>query len=142
MALDDEIHELLRTARTIAVVGLSDKSWRPSYDVAAYLRLAGYAIVAVNPHIKQAMGFSAYPDLIAAAREHPIEIVSVFRRPEFVPEIVEQAIAIKARAVWFQLGVIHRDAARHAHEAGLIVVMDRCIKVEHQRWRESEERRA
>ena len=142
MALDDQIRDLLRTVRTIAVVGLSNKSWRPSYDVAAYLRSAGYTIVPINPHVKQVLGFTAYPDLITAAREHPIEIVDVFRKPEFVPEIVEQALAIRAAAVWLQLGVVHREAARRAHEAGLIVVMDRCIKVEHQRWRESEERRA
>jgi hypothetical protein len=142
MALDDQIHELLRTARTIGVVGLSDKSWRPSHDVAAYLRSAGYTIVPINPHIKQVWGLTAYPDLVTAARRHPIEIVNVFRRPEFVPEIVEQAIVSGARAVWLQLGVVHRAAAQRAHEAGLIVVMDRCIKVEHQRWQESEERRA
>jgi hypothetical protein len=142
MALDDQIRELLKTARTIAVVGLSDKSWRPSYDVAAYLRSVGYTIVPINPRVKQVQGLTAYPDLVAAAREHPIEIVNVFRRPEFVPEIAEQAIAIGAKAVWLQLGVVHREAAQRAHEAGLMVVMDRCIKVEHQRWRESEERRA
>ncbi len=140
MALDDQIRELLQTTRTIAVVGLSDKSWRPSYDVAAYLRSVGYAIVPINPNVKQVLGITTYPDLITAAREHPIEIVDVFRKPEFVPEVVEQALAIRAKAIWLQLGVIHREAARHAHEAGLIVVMDRCIKVEHQRWRESEER--
>ena len=142
MALDDQIRKLLQTAHTIGVVGLSDKSWRPSYDVAAYLRSAGYTIVPINPHVKQVLGLTAYPDLVAAARKHPIEIVDVFRKPEFVPEIVEQTIAIGAQAVWLQLGVIHREAARRAHEAGLIVVMDRCIKVEHQRWRESEEKRA
>jgi predicted CoA-binding protein len=141
MALDDQIQELLKTARTIGVVGLSEKSWRPSQDVAAYLRSAGYTIVPINPHVKQVLGLTAYPDLAAAARRHPIEIVNVFRRPEFVPEIVEQAIAIGAKAVWLQLGVIHLEAARRAHDAGLIVVMDRCIKVEHQRWRESEESR-
>lgn len=142
MALDDQIREVLRTTRTIAVVGLSDKSWRPSYDVAAYLRSAGYTVVPVNPRVKQVLGITAYPDLIAAAREHPIDLVDVFRKPEFVPEIVTQAAAIAAKALWLQLGVIHREAARRAHEVGLIVVMDRCIKVEHQRWRESEERRA
>ncbi len=142
MALDDQIRELLRTAHTIGVVGLSDKSWRPSYDVAAYLRSAGYDIVPINPRVKHVLGLAAYPDLTTAAREHPIEIVDVFRKPEFVPGIVEQAIAIGARAIWLQLGVIHREAARRAHEAGVIVVMDRCMKVEHQRWREIEERRA
>ncbi len=142
MALDDQIHQLLKTTRTIGVVGLSDKSWRPSYDVAAYLRSAGYTVVPINPQVKHVMGLKAYPDLKAAAHEHPIEIVDVFRKPEFVPEIVEQAIAIHATAVWLQLGVVHREAARRAHDAGLIVVMDRCIKVEHQRWQESEEKHA
>ena len=142
MALDDQIDALLKTARTIGVVGLSDKSWRPSYDVAAYMRSVGYIIVPINPRIHQVFGLQAYPDLMAAAREHPIEIVNVFRRAEFVPEILEQAIAIQATALWMQLGMIHREAARRAHAAGLIVVMDRCIKVEHRRWRESEERRA
>jgi predicted CoA-binding protein len=139
MALDDQIHELLRTAHTIGVVGLSDHSWRPSNSVAAYLRAVGYTIVPINPTLKTALGLKAYPDLIAAAREHPIEIVNIFRRAEFVPAIVEQAIEIHARAVWMQVGIIHRAAAARAHEAGLIVVMDRCIKVEHQRWRETEE---
>ena len=101
-----------------------------------------YTIVPVNPHIKQVLGLKAYPDLATAARHHPIEIVNVFRRPEFVPEIVEQAIAIGAKAVWLQLGVIHHAAARRAHDAGLVVVMDRCIKVEYRHWRESEEKRA
>jgi predicted CoA-binding protein len=142
MALDDQIRELLKTARTIGVVGLSDKSWRPSYDVAAYLRSAGYTIVPINPNVGQVFGLKSYPDLKTAARQHSIDIVDVFRRPEFVPEIVEQAIAIRAAALWLQLGVVHQAAARRAHDAGLIVVMDRCIKVEHRRWLESEERRA
>jgi predicted CoA-binding protein len=142
MALDDEIRQLLQTTRTIAVVGLSDKVWRPSHDVAAYMQAAGYTIVPINPRVKQVLGSMAYPDLISAARGHSIDLVDVFRKPEFVPEIVAQAIAVKAKAIWLQLGVIHHEAARRAHEAGLSVVMDRCIKVEHQRWRESEERRA
>jgi predicted CoA-binding protein len=139
MALDDQIRALLKSTRTIGVVGLSEKSWRPSHDVAAYLRSVGYTIVPINPKIKTVLGLPAYPDLLTAAREHPIEIVDIFRRAEFVPDIVEQAIAIQARAVWMQLGVIHREAARRAHDAGLVVVMDRCIKVEYQRWRDSEE---
>ena len=139
MALDDQIRALLKTARTIGVVGLSEKSWRPSHDVAAYLRSVGYTIVPINPQLKTVLDLPAYPDLLTAARERPIEIVNVFRRAEFVPDIVEQAIAIHAQAVWLQLGVIHQEAARRAHAAGLIVVMDRCIKVEYQRWRDSEE---
>ena len=139
MALDDQIRELLKAAHTIGVVGLSEKSWRPSHDVASYMRSVGYTIVPINPTIKTALGLPAYPNLLAAAREHPIDIVNIFRRPEFVPDIVEQAIAIQAKAVWMQLGVIHREAARRAYEAGLVVVMDRCMKVEYQRWRDSEE---
>jgi len=142
MALDDQIDALLKTARTIGVVGLSDKSWRPSYDVASYMRSVGYIIVPINPRIHQVFGLKAYPDLMAAAREHPIDIVNVFRKAEYVPEILEQALAIQATALWLQLGIIHREAARQAHAAGLIVVMDRCMKVEHRRWQESEERRA
>ncbi len=88
------------------------------------------------------MGLKAYPDLEMAARDCPIEIVDVFRNPEFVPDLVEQAVAIHAMALWLQWGVIQQAAARRAHEAGLVVVMDRCIKMEHQRWRESEEKQA
>jgi predicted CoA-binding protein len=139
MALDDQIRQLLKTAHTIGVVGLSEKSWRPSHDVASYMRSAGYTIVPINPAIKTVLGLPAYPDLVTAARAHPIDIVNVFRRAEFVPDLVEQAIAIPAQAVWLPVGVIHREAARRAHEAGLVVVMDRCIKVEYQRWRDSEE---
>ena len=139
MAFDDQIRDLLKSAHTIGVVGLSDKSWRPSHDVASYLRSAGYTIVPINPTIKSTLGLKAYPDLITAARRNSIDIVNVFRRPEYVPEIVEQAIAIRAKAIWLQLGVIHHAAARRALDAGLIVVMDRCMKVEYQRWRESEE---
>ncbi len=142
MALDDQIRELLKTTRTIGVIGISDKSWRPSHDVASYMQSVGYTIVPINPTIKTVLGVTAYPDLITAARAHPIEIVDIFRRSEFVPELVEQAIAIQAKAVWMQLGIIHREAARRAHDAGLIVVMDRCIKVEYQRWRDSEEKTA
>jgi predicted CoA-binding protein len=139
MALDDQIHELLKAARTIAVVGLSEKSWRPSHDVAAYLQSVGYTIVPINPAINTVLGVPAYPDLLTAASERPIDIVDIFRRPEFVPDLVEQAIAIQAKAVWMQIGVIHHEATRRAYEAGLVVVMDRCLKVEYQRWRENAE---
>ena len=142
MALDDQIRQLLKTTHTIGVVGLSEKSWRASHDVASYMRSAGYTIVPINPAITTVLDLPTYPDLLTAARAHPIDIVNVFRRAEFVPDIVEQAIAIHAQAVWLQLGVIHHEAARRAHDAGLVVVMDRCIKVEFQRWRDSEETNA
>ena len=89
MALDDQIHELLKVARTIAVVGLSEKTWRPSHDVAAYLQSVGYTIVPINPAINTVLGVSAYPDLLTAACARPIDIVDIFRRPEFVPDLVE-----------------------------------------------------
>ena len=139
MALDDQIRALLKAAHTIAVVGLSEKSWRPSHDVAAYLQSVGYTIVPINPAINTVLGVPAYPDLLTAAHQHPIDIVDIFRRPEFVPDLVEQAIAIHAQAVWMQVGVIHREAARWASEAGLVVVMDRCLKVEYQLWRDNAE---
>jgi len=123
--------ELLDSARTIAVVGLSSKKTRPSYGVAAYLQRAGYRIIPVNPQEAEVLGEKAYPTLDAVP--HPIDIVNVFRRSEYVPEIVEAAIRIGARSVWMQEGVLHEAAAERARAAGLIVVMDRCILKEHRK---------
>jgi predicted CoA-binding protein len=125
------IPEILRAARTIAVVGLSSKRYRPSHGVADYLQHAGYRIIPVNPEETEVLGEKAYPDLTSVP-EH-IDIVDIFRRSEFVPEIVDQAIAVKAGAVWMQEGVIHQEAAARAEAAGLAVVMDRCILKEHNR---------
>ena len=125
------IAELLRTARRIAVVGLSNKRWRPSYGVSEYMQRSGYKIIPVNPEVEEVLGERGYPTLEAAPG--PIDIVNIFRRSEMVPEIVDAAIRIGAKAVWMQEGVVHEDAAARARAAGLIVVMDRCLLKEHRR---------
>ena len=126
-----QIAEILRVCRTIAVVGLSAKRYRPSYGVAEYLQRAGYRIIPVNPHETEVLGERCYPDVESVPE--PIDIVDIFRRSEFVPEIVEAAIRKGAKVVWMQEGVIHEEAARRAREAGLEVVMDRCILKDHRR---------
>ena len=123
------IPELLRVSRTIAVVGLSNSHFRPSHGVSAYLQGCGYRIIPVNPGVTEVLGETAYPDLDAVPE--PVDIVNVFRRPEYVPAVVEAAIRIGARAVWMQEGVVHEGAAERARAAGLFVVMDRCILKEH-----------
>jgi len=125
------IPELLKTSRTIAVVGLSSKRFRPSYGVAEYMQRNGYRIVPVNPFVPAVLGEKCYPDLDSIPER--VDIVDVFRRTEFVPEIVEAAIRIGARAVWMQEGVVHEEAAETARRAGLVVVMDRCILKDHRR---------
>jgi uncharacterized protein len=126
-----QISELLLSVRTIAVVGLSGKRYRPSYGVAEYLQRAGYRIIPVNPEETEVLGEKSYPDLDSVPE--PVDLVDIFRRSEFVPEIVEAAIRKGAKAVWMQEGVIHPEAARRAEEAGLIVVMDRCMLKDHRR---------
>jgi len=125
------VFDLIRASRTIAVVGLSSKRYRPSYGVAEYMQRAGYRIIPVNPHESEVLGEKCYPilDLVPG----PIDIVDIFRRSEFVPEIVTAAIRIGARAIWMQEGVIHEEAADMARAAGLAVVMDRCILKDHRR---------
>jgi uncharacterized protein len=125
------IPELLKTSRTIAVVGLSSKRFRPSHGVAEYMQRNGYRIIPVNPFEQAVLGEKCYPDLDSVPER--VDIVDVFRRAEFVPEIVEAAIRIGARAVWMQEGVVHEQAAERARGAGLVVVMDRCILKEHRR---------
>ncbi|MGA3095199.1 MAG: CoA-binding protein [Bryobacteraceae bacterium] len=125
------ITDILRSAHTIAVVGLSGKRFRPSFGVAEYLQRAGYRIIPVNPRETEVLGEKSYPDLDAVPE--PIDIVDIFRRSEHVPAIVEAALRKGARAVWMQEGVVHEDAARRAEAAGLAVVMDRCILKEHRR---------
>jgi predicted CoA-binding protein len=127
----NRISEILHTSRTIAVVGLSGKRYRPSYGVAEYLKRCGYRIIPVNPMEKEVLGERAYPDLDSVPEK--IDLVDIFRRPEFVPEIVEAAIRIGAKAVWMQEGVAHEAAAARAEAAGLAVVMDRCILKDHRR---------
>ena len=125
------IPELLRAAHTIAVVGLSNKRYRPSYGVSEYMQNAGYRIIPVNPEETEVLGEKCYAQL-EGVPEH-IDIVDIFRRPEFVPEIVEAAIRIGAGAIWMQEGVVHEAAAEKARRAGLTVVMDRCILKEHRK---------
>lgn len=126
-----EMTELLRTSRTIAVVGLSSKKTRPSHGVSEYMQRQGYRIVPVNPNEAEVLGERAYADLESVPES--VDIVNIFRRSEFVPEIVDAAIRIGARAVWMQEEVIHQEAAERAAAAGLAVVMDRCILKEHRK---------
>jgi predicted CoA-binding protein len=125
----DAILELLSWVKTIAVVGQSDSAMRPSYGVSAYMQAQGYKIIPVNPHISEALGEVAYPSLFEVPTR--IDLVDVFRRPECVDEIVEQAIQLKIPAIWLQEDVINAPAAEKARQAGVFVVMDRCILKEH-----------
>jgi predicted CoA-binding protein len=133
MKQTDPIYELLSRAKTIAVVGLSDSPLRPSHGVSAYMQAAGYRIIPVNPQIAEALGEKAYPSLLEIPRAvaKTIDLVDVFRRSEYVDEIVEQAIQLKIPAIWLQEGVINEPAAEKARKAGMFVVMDRCILKEH-----------
>ena len=125
----DVVERILTSARTIAVVGLSPDPRRPSHGVARYLQRAGYRIIPVNPHVDQVLGERAYPDL--RQLPEPVDVVDVFRRSEFVGPIVDDAIAIKASAVWLQDGVVDAAAAARARAAGLDVVMDDCMMRRH-----------
>ena len=127
----DQIRELLERAKTIAVVGLSDNPMRPSHGVSAYMQSHGYRIIPVNPECDEVLGQKSYPSLLDVPEK--IDIVNVFRRPMFVPSVVDQAIQIEAPAIWMQEGVIHEAAAEKARQAGIFVVMDRCILVEHRK---------
>lgn len=126
------IKEILETYKTIAVVGLSSQTWRASYSVSRYMQNAGYRIIPVNPNETEVLGERAYPSL----DDVPVafEIVDIFRRPEYVPEVVEAAIRGNARVIWMQLGVTNEAAAARARAAGLDVVMDRCILQDHQQY--------
>jgi len=125
----DSIRDLLARSKVIAVVGLSSKPHRPSYGVARYLQSVGYRILPVNPNEKEVLGEKCYARLEDVPMK--VDIVDVFRRSEFVPPVVDTAIAIGAKAVWMQEGVVHEEAAARARAAGLEVVMDRCLLKEH-----------
>ena len=125
----DPITELLKRAKIIAVVGLSGDPMRVSHEVSAYMQSSGYRIIPVNPQIASALGEKAYGSLLDVPEK--IDIVNIFRRPEFVEEVVDEAIQLKVPAVWMQEGVVHERAAKKARKAGLFVVMDRCILQEH-----------
>ncbi|MEH2173649.1 CoA-binding protein [Nostoc sp.] len=128
---DNALREVLTQAKIIAVVGHSDKRDRTSYQIAQFLRQTGYTVYAVNPLIKEIDGQPSY----AALQElpEPVDIVNVFRRSEYLPEIVDEAISINAKTVWTQLGIWHQPSAQKAIDAGLNVVMDACIKIEYLR---------
>jgi uncharacterized protein len=131
MTNDADMIQMLRHAKTIAVVGLSSKRLRPSNGVAAYLQQQGYRIIPVNPMESEVLGEKAYPSL--AAIPEKIDLVDVFRRPDGVPEVVDEAIALGIPYLWLQEDVVHEEAAARARAAGIKVVMDRCILVEHRR---------
>ena len=119
--------------RTVAVVGLSPKTHRDSFEVAQYMQSKGWRIIPINPNASSILGETAYPSLTEAARHHAIELVNVFRNSADVPPVVSEAIAIGAQAVWMQLGIAHAAAAEQARSAGLRVVENKCLLVEHRR---------
>jgi len=127
--------EILESSHTVAVVGLSPNPARPSYEVAAYLKQNGYKIIPVNPAAKQILGETSYPDLSSIPKK--VDVVDIFRRPEDVPAIIEEAIKIGAKVVWMQEGVENEAAAARARAAGLKVVMDHCMRKEHIRLKKS-----
>jgi predicted CoA-binding protein len=129
LAASDPIRDLLARAKTIAVVGLSDSPLRPSHGVSAYMQMQGYKIIPVNPSISEALGEKSYASLLDVPEK--IDIVNIFRRPEFVEEIIDQAIQLNIPAVWMQEEVINQRAAEKASKAGMFVAMDSCILKEH-----------
>jgi predicted CoA-binding protein len=125
----DPIAELLKRSKTIAVVGLSDNPMRPSHGVSAYMQSHGYRIIPVNPKIEESLGERSYASLLDVPEK--IDIVDIFRRPEYVEEVVDQAIQLKVPVIWMQEDVIHEEAAEKARKAGIFVVMNRCILKDH-----------
>ena len=132
MNINDNIPEILKNFKNVAIVGVSDKPFRSSYGIANFLMSAGFRIIPVNPGLDLVLGEKCYPSLLEVTI--PVEIVNIFRRPEYVVELVDQAIQIKAKVIWMQTGVINKKAAEKAVNAGLFVVMDRCIKVEYRKY--------
>jgi len=126
-----DIADIVNNYRVVAVVGLSEDPSRPSYRVADYLQQHGYRIIPVNPGCQEVLGEKCYPSLKDIP--FPVEVVDIFRKKEAIPAIVEEAIQVGARAVWMQLGLVEPVAAQKARDAGLKVVMDYCLKVEHAR---------
>jgi predicted CoA-binding protein len=130
---EEDIKKILSDFKTVAVVGISPKEDRPSYIVASYLKSRGYRIIPVRPDGDEILGERVYPSLKEIPEEIGVEVVDIFRRSEDVPPVVDEAIQRKAKVVWMQEGVIHKEAGAKAEKAGLKVVMDRCMKKEHQR---------
>ncbi|MBI4429380.1 MAG: CoA-binding protein [Ignavibacteriales bacterium] len=133
MPVDDDstLRKILTESKTIAVVGASDKPWRDSRNIADFLIREGYEVIPVNPNYHSVLDRTCYPDLKSLPIH--VDIVDIFRNPDFVDEIVSEAIAVKAKTIWMQLGVVNLEAARRAEKAGMRVVMDRCIMVDHRR---------
>ena len=129
LAEQQQIKQILQEAQTIAVVGLSPKPDRPSHQVANYLIAAGYEVIPVNPGQEKILGQKCYPNLDAIPFH--VDVVDIFRSPAYVPPIVEAAVRIRAKVVWMQVGIVNRAAAAAARAAGLVVIMDRCIKTDH-----------
>lgn len=132
---DQELHDLLQRTRSIAVVGMSDKEDRPSHYVAQFMRARGFTIVPVNPRCSEIAGLKCYPSLCDVPV--PIDMVNVFRRPDDIPPIARDAVAIGAKSLWIQLGLVSEEAEAIAEAAGMAVVMDMCLKVEYARLFES-----
>lgn len=126
------IRNILSTTKTVAMVGLSPKPERPSYFVGSYLKSEGYRVIPVNPRATEIFGEKSYPDLLSIP--DPVDVVNVFRQPEECVEIARQAVQIGAKTLWLQLRIVNLEAARIAREAGLNVIMDRCMKIEHGRY--------
>ena len=130
----EDIRNLLSTTRTIAVVGLSDKLHRASYEVSAYMQSHGYRIIPINPSLSEVLGERCYPSLTAAAQDHKLDMVDVFRNSADTPPVAQEALACHARSVWLQLGVSHPEVKAICEAAGVPLVMDRCLKIDHARW--------
>jgi predicted CoA-binding protein len=128
---DEQLRALLREIRTIAVVGLSSRPERHSYNVADYLQQVGYRIIPINPNEVEVLGERAYESLLEVPE--PVDLVDVFRRAEFTPEVARQAVQVGAKVLWLQLGIVNEEARRIAEEAGLSVIMDACLMIEHDR---------
>lgn len=128
---DQTISNILKKYKNIAIIGLSDSPVKPSNQVATYMQKAGFRIFPVNPRYQQVLGIECYPDLKSI--NYKIDIVNIFRPAQVVPPIVEEAIQIGAKVIWMQLGIVNEEAAKVAENHGLIVIMDRCIKIEHRR---------
>jgi predicted CoA-binding protein len=127
----ERVNWVFNHCQTIAVVGLSPRPDRASFDVAQYMQSRGYHIVPVNPNAEQVLGQTCYPNLIEAARHHRIDLVNCFRNSEDIAPIVDEALTIGARAVWLQLGIRDDESVHKAAEAGLVTLQDRCIKIDH-----------
>jgi predicted CoA-binding protein len=130
---DEELKEILTHCKTVAVVGISPKEDRPSHRVASFLKSKGYRIIPVRPEGDTILGEKVYPNLLEIPKETEIDVVDVFRKSEEVPPVVDEAIQCGAKVLWMQEGIINKEAGSKAEKAGLKVVMDRCMKKEHQR---------